>query len=454
MPMATTPDNTRALRTPGLLPLAWPMAMENLLNMSLTWVDSIIINHKLGTESFAAIQMAGQLMNIITLVIGVVATGASIVISHQVGSGDREEAGETANQSIGAAFLTSLGLGLAVYGGAGLMLTLLGARGVVHDQGVTFLQTLGAFMPATAAMAILGAVLRAAGDTRGPMFVTLLVNVLNALLNFSFVWGIPALGIEGGMGVFGSALGTSLARICGALLMLAMLLHRSEVPVRVARFFRFKAATLWRVARMGVPGALEWVSWQSSQLVLTAIVAPLGATAIAARGISAQTEFFTIVPGGALGGAASILVGQLMGAREREKAVKSGGRAMVWAVLSMVGLGGVLFLFPRQIAGIFTTDAAVLDIAVKVLRVAAIYKAGQALNIVCGGIFRGAGNPQWPVVLTTLGTWSITVPAAYCLVRAGYGLPGVVWATLTDESVRGALNLWYFTTPRWRFRKV
>jgi Na+-driven multidrug efflux pump len=59
-----------------LIRLAWPLAIENLFNMSLMWVDSIIINHRLGTESFAAVQLSGQLMNIITLIFAVVATGA------------------------------------------------------------------------------------------------------------------------------------------------------------------------------------------------------------------------------------------------------------------------------------------------------------------------------------------------------------------------------------------
>jgi putative MATE family efflux protein len=455
---AAAPPVSRA----DLIRLSWPIAAENLLNMSLMWVDSIIINHKLGTESFAAVQMSGQLFNIITLIFAVVATGASIVISHQVGAGQRKEAGDTANQSIGAALLISVLIGAGIYLSAPFLLHALGATGTVHTQGVTFMRVLSAFMPALGALAILGAVLRATGDTRGPMTVTLLVNLFNAALNYVLVWGVPALtwhglhtpAIGGGMGLAGSATGTSIARIMGAILMFLMVMHRSELAVKVSGFFKFRLAELWRVGRMGLPGAAEWISWQSSALVITGLVATLGTTTIAARGITSQTESFTYLPAQALATAASILVGQQMGARQRDGAVTTARRSMIYGVAAMVGLGVVLFIFPTFFAGIFTSDPEVLKITNVTLRVAALYKAGQALNIICGGIYRGAGNPEWPTMLTTIGTWSLSVPLAFLMVHLGYGLAGVLVAQVVDETVRGIINVWYFTTPRWRFRHV
>ena len=462
MATTTTGEAVAPIRSGELIRLAWPIGMENLLNMSLMWVDSIIINHKLGTESFAAVQMGGQLMNIISLILTVVATGASIVISHQVGAGQRREAGATANQSIGAGLLVSVALGLSIYLGAPNLLYWLGARGGVQAQGIVFMQTLASFMPAMGMLAILGAVLRATGDTRGPMMITLLVNILNAALNYVFVWGIPAMtvggialpALGGGMGLHGSALGTSIARMIGAVLMLLMVLRGTELPVKLAGFFKFQAATLMRVARMGVPGALEWVSWQGSQLVLTAAIAPLGTTVIAARGIGGQAESFSYVPAQALSVAASILVGQLMGATRRDDAVRMARKSIIYGIAGMGSLGVLLFLFARPIGAVFTSDPDVLAITAVTIRICAAYKIGQCVNIVCGGIYRGAGNPQWPTILTTIGTWTLSVPLALILIRMGYGLPGVLWAQFADETIRGAINIWYFTTPRWRFRHV
>ncbi|MDF2630387.1 MAG: putative efflux protein family, partial [Symbiobacteriaceae bacterium] len=404
-----------------LFRLAWPLAIENLFNMSLMWVDSIIINHRLGTESFAAVQMSGQLMNIITLILTVVATGASIVISHQVGAGEREDAGKTAGQSVGAGLLISIGIGVLIYAAAPLLLHLLGAREAVHTQGVTFMRILSMFMPSVGMLAILGAILRASGDTRGPMAVTFMVNIFNAALNYLFVWGTPAFSIGGmsvpslggGMGLAGSATGTSIARIIGALMMLYMVLYRSELTVRVKEFFRFQGKSLWRVARMGLPAAAEWVSWQSSQILVTGMVAPLGTAVIAARGVTNQTEAITYVPAMALGTAGSILIGQLMGARRRDDAVATGRRVITYGLIAMISGGVFLFLFPRQITGIFTSDPAVLTLTDTTLRIAALYKAGQCLNIVCGGIFRGAGNPQWPTITVTISTWLVSVPLAF-----------------------------------------
>jgi Na+-driven multidrug efflux pump len=240
----------------------------------------------------------------------------------------------------------------------------------------------------------------------------------------------------------------------GAILMFLMVKHRSELAVTVSGFFKFRLAELWRVGRMGLPGAAEWISWQSSQLLITGLIAGLGTTTIAARGITSQTESFTYLPAQGLATAASILVGQQMGARQREGAVATARRSMIYGVAAMVGLGVVLFIFPTFFAGIFTSDPGVLQITKVTLRVAALYKAGQALNIICGGIYRGAGNPEWPTILTTIGTWSLSVPLAFLMVHLGYGLAGVLVAQVVDETVRGAINVWYFTTPRWRFRHV
>lgn len=175
---------------------------------------------------------------------------------------------------------------------------------------------------------------------------------------------------------------------------------------------------------------------------------------IAARGLTFQTESFTYVPMVGLQVAASILVGQQMGAGRRDEAVSTGRQALIYGAAGTVVLAAALLLFPRQLASIFTQDPEVIELAAITLRISAAYKLGQMVNVVGGGIFRGAGNPTWPTTLTTIGTWSITVPLAFLAVKLGYGLPGVLWAMFLDEVIRGAVNAWYFTTPHWRFRQV
>jgi Na+-driven multidrug efflux pump len=183
-------------------------------------------------------------------------------------------------------------------------------------------------------------------------------------------------------------------------------------------------------------------------------VAPLGTITIAARALSFQTEFFSYIPMVGLEQAAAILVGQKLGAGDRDQAVAAGRTAIKSSLLLVGCMMLPLLLIPGSILRIFTADSAVLAQAVIAVRIMALYKPGQCLNVVCGGIFRGAGNPEWPTGLTTLGTWFLTVPLAFVAVRLGYGLPGVVTAMLLDELLRGGINLWYFTTPRWRYRRV
>lgn len=430
--------------------------------MSLMWVDSIVINHRLGTAAFAAVQLAGQVINMVGLVLMIVAAGLSVVIAYQVGAGQRLEAGQTAAQSIGLGVLLSVALGGILSAAAPVLLHLLGAVGEVQRQGLTFMRIAAAAMPAQAMLTLLPAILRATGNTRSPMVVTLLVNLLNAGLNLVLVVGTPALragalhipAVGGGLGLLGSATGTAVAQATGALLLLYLLLCRSGLLARPYHFFRFEAATVGRVARIGLPAALEFMSYQGSQFVLSMIVGPLGTAVIAARGLTFQAETFVYLPSVGMREAASITVGQLMGAGQREQAVTAGRRAITYSMAGIAALAAVLFLCSRPIAGIFTADPVVLGYAAGALQIAALYKVGQVVNIVCNGIYTGAGNPQWPTTLTTLSAWCLTVPLAFLAVRHGYGLTGIFWAMFLDEMTRGAINLWYFTTPRWRFRQV
>ena len=102
---------------------------------------------------------------------------------------------------------------------------------------VQFSHILAVFLPANALMMLLGSIIRSVGDTRGPMIVTLLVNVLNAMLNFFLVCGLPSFKLGRltvpalGGGLVGSAGGTSVARVIGVLLLVWMLLGRSDLPV-------------------------------------------------------------------------------------------------------------------------------------------------------------------------------------------------------------------------------
>lgn len=445
--MAATQASPSTSTTARLFQLAWPIALEMLLGISLIWVDSAIINHRLGTEAFTSVQLAGQIFNLLGLALNIVATGVTIVLSHQVGAGEREAAGRTVAQSMGAGILVALMLLVVILIGMPTFLGLLGAKGNVLAGGLTFSHLMAYFLPVTWLITGLGAAMRATGDTRRPMYVAVLINLLNAAFTYTLVFGFN-------LGIVGSALGTSFARVVGLLVLLVIFLRTKAIPFPLKSLVRFDRETLWRVARMGLPGAAESISYQGAQFILTMIVAPLGTVALAARSLTFQAESFTYIPAVGLAQAAAILVGQAMGAGERERAVATGRSAIRFGLLFTGALALLLFIFPDLVLAVFTEDPAVLSIARITLRIASAYKLGQCLNQVCGGIFRGAGNPEWPTGLTTAGTWLLTVPIAWLAVRLGWGLPGVVVAMFIDEMVRGGVNLWYFSTPRWRFRRV
>jgi Na+-driven multidrug efflux pump len=183
----------------------------------------------------------------------------------------------------------------------------------------------------------------------------------------------------------------------------------------------------------------------------TIIISNLGTTVYAAHALAMRVEQLAFMPSFGFGVAATILVGQSLGAEKPDLAKKAGYLTQRYCVAAMVILGLMTFVFGRQLIGIFIQDPEVIRLGALGLKIWAFAMPGMATNQSLAGGLRGAGDTRWVFVLTTIGTWTMRVGVGALMVFLfNLGAPGAWIGAVLDHNVRAILIWWRFATGKWK----
>jgi putative MATE family efflux protein len=417
-PASSNTINRRVLR------LAGPVIGENLLETMLGIVDTILVAG-LGAVAIAGVGGALQVMFFLIAALSAPAVGSSVLVAQAVGAGNTRRAGQVARQSLLWSVICSVPLAV---GGLLLSAPVIGVFGMEPAAaaiGTAYLQVTMGTVVVLIGLFIGGGVLRGAGDSRTPMVVTAIANVINIGLSYGMIYGhfgLPALG------AVGSAWATFIARaIALALLVGALWQGRNGVSICGSFSWRPQLNVARRILGIGVPAAMEQVLVSAAFFVLTILVAGLGTATLAAHRIAFTALSFSFLPGIGFGIAATALVGQSVGARRLSEGGQAARIATIWAVVWM-GLIGLILLFAAEpIMRLFTNDPAVVAAGAAGLRVVALAQPFWAVIFVQAGAMRGTGNTRFPLIVTGGGVW-VSVLLAYTLVVTLGGGLIAVWA--------------------------
>ncbi len=404
-PLAEERNETidRASLRRRVMGLALPAIGENLLHTALGIADTILVAG-IGVVALAGVGAALNVLFIVMAALSSLSVGASVLVAQAIGANNGARAGQVAGQSLIWGVALSLPLTLA-----GLLLAepVVAFYGMAPDAtavAAEYLTISAASIPVLALMLIGGSVLRGAGDSRTPMVITALANVLNLIASWGLIYGhlgMPALGVAG------SAWGTLIARVAGAALFLVILLRVSP-RVRVGGPGTWRPR--WRTARevlwLGAPAALEEIIIITSFAALTPIVVGLGTVALAAHRVALNVLSLSFMPGIGFSLATTALVGQAIGAGRTEEARVVTNVAMRWAILWMGGLGVLFMLFAPQLVGIFSDDPDLIAIGATAVQVVALAQPLWAGTFVIGGALRGAGDTRTPMVVSGVLGWA------------------------------------------------
>lgn len=429
---------------PGLVALTWPLAAELLLG-TLVGLAGLALAAKVSDAASGAYAMANHVQQAFFLLFRIVSMGVSVVITQQLGAGDRAGADASARASLGASTWLGLGAGIAVAAGAGGLLGLLNAPAEVRPLAQPFLQWLAIGLAFDAFNASMASVMRAHLHARDTMMVVLAMHAVHLGLCIPLMDGVgplPPLGLPG----FAIALAAS--RALGLVLHLWLWQRRLDLVPKRRDWWVIRGRRLAPVLHIGLPGAAENISWRVAMMITVAMVAGMGVPQLAAQTYTLQIQHFVMLFGVAVGFASEILVGHLIGAGRLHEADRLVRRSMRWGLLT--GTVGALLaaLAGPWLLSQFTRDANVIAWGATLLWIAVVLEPGRVFNLVVINALRATGDARFPVAVGSISMLVVMAGGSWLLgVHFGLGLPGVWIAYTADEWLRGLMM-----AARWQRR--
>ena len=429
--------------------LAVPLLAERLLQSVVDAADMAMVG-RVGAASVAAVGLSNQISMIATGFFDAIRVGTTSVVARRVGAGRFEDAQETVRQSILIAGTIGILAFLLFSVFAEHSLFLMGAEKEVIEQGIPYFWWKGLSLVFEFVTMTFAAALRGAGDTKLPMYVGMVVNLVNLAGNYLLIggnFGFPRMGTEG------AGLATAFARFTGMMLII-LLTTKTSNPIRYFYRGSFKphAETLGTVLRIGLPASGERLTLRGAQLLYTRAVAGLGTNAYAAHQIALRIESISLTVGFSFGAATTTLVGQYLGFEDREKAELAARKCQKIAAIAMGCAGFLLFAGAPVVVKLFTPDnPTVIYLGSTVLKIVAIAQPFMAINHVLAGGLRGAGDTAWVMYITGGSAWVVRVVLTYLLVTVmNLQLPGAWYAMVSDQIIRSVLFQWRFKTGKWK----
>lgn len=436
----------------AILVLAVPMVLEMVMESVFAVCDVFFVS-RLGAEAVATVGLTESMLTIVYALAMGLAIGATAMVARRIGERDGDGAARAAVQAITLAVLVAAVLGIAGVIAAPQLLSVMGASSKVLAIGTTYARVMLGGNATIVLLFLVNAIFRGAGDAAIAMRVLWFANAINIALGPCLIFGLgpfPALGVKG------AAIATNIGRGAGALFALSRLaLGRSERVSITRKHLRIEPTVMLRLIRLSASGAVQALVGTASWIGLIRILSTFGSAALAGYTIGIRIILFALLPSWGLSNAGATMVGQALGAGKPERAERA-----VWIAgfynMCFLGIVGILFaVFAQPIAGIFTSDPAVLPNAVDALRIIALGFVFYAYGMVLAAAFNGAGDTLTPTILNVVVFWLWEIPIAYVLAKVlGFGPRGVYFAVAVAFSTLAVVSAVLFRRGKWKSRSV
>ena len=307
-----------------------------------------------------------------------------------------------------------------------------GSEEIAHDASLYFsiIGMAGIFFQMSG---LAGSMLKCSGNMKIPSMLNIWMCVMDVAFNYLFIYVL-------GLGVMGAAIGTGLAELVTACLMMYFLLVRSKMLSLVGRpgSFKPKEDVVRNAIKIGAPMGLQHLLMGGAQIVSTLIVAPLGTVAIAAHSLAITVESLCYMPGFGIAEAATTLVGQSFGAGKRMLTQSFARMSTGLGMVVMTLMGVLMWIFASELMSLMTPVDEIIAIGTECLRIEAFAEPMFAASIVINGIFIGAGDTLRPAIMSLASMWGVRLTLA-ALLATTYGLPGVWTAMAIELTFRGLI---------------
>ena len=425
-----------------IVSLSIPSILAQISATVMFFIDASMVGH-LGAKASAAIglvETTGWLMGGLA---HAASLGFSVQVAHFIGANDIEAAKRVLRQSLVCCLAWALLMSLTSIAIAPFLPYWLGgSEEIAHDASLYFaiIGFCGIFFQMEG---LAGSMLKCSGNMKIPSALNIGMCVMDVIFNYIFIYVLD-------MGVAGAAIGTGIAELITACLMLYFLLVRSKMlaifrgrggaEAPKSPSFRPTFDVVSTAVKIGAPMGLQHLLMGSAQIVSTIIVAPLGTIAIATHSLAITVESLCYMPGYGIAEAATTLVGQGIGAGQKAL-TRSFARMSVGMGISVMTVMGVLmWIFAPELMSLMSPVEEVIAQGTQVLRIEAWAEPMFAAAIVCNGVFIGAGDTLIPAAMSLVSMWAVRLTLA-AMLAPRFGLKGVWTAMAIELTFRGCIFL-------------
>lgn len=431
--------------------LSIPMIAEMLMESTFALVDMIFVS-RVSTNAIATVVLTESVITLIYAVAIGLSMAATAVVARRTGEEDMDGASKTAVQVIILGSIVALIIGAIGFIFPKEILGLMGGEADLIEEGYGYTQILMGGNITVVLLFLINAIFRGAGDASIAMWMLVLSNGLNIMLDPMFIFGfgpIPAYGVQG------AAIATTIGRgvaVIGQLLVLFYGWSRIKVGFKD---LVLRMDIMWNIVKVSLGGIGQFLIATSSWVFLTRIMSEFGSVVLAGYGISIRVMMFTLMPSWGMSNAAATLVGQNLGAKHPERAERSVWLTGKYNAIFMVVISIIYLIFAKTIVSWFKDDPGVIEAGALSLQVITAGYVFYAYGMVLIQSFNGAGDTKTPTVINFFCFWLFQLPLAYLLaLELDYGPLGVYLAITIAETVIAVVSIWWFRKGKWKLVQV
>ena len=430
-----------------------PVVLEQLLNSIMGTADTMMVSN-VGSAAISAVSLVDSINVLVIQAFSALAAGGAIVCAQYIGQRNTEKANESARQVL--FIITAISVAVSLFClvfQKPLLRLIFGSveEKVMRASEIYFFYTALSF-PFIAAYDSAASIFRAQDNTRGPMTISMISNVMNIAGNAIMIWAFH-------MGVAGAALSTLISRIFCAVVVLIQLRKEREGQEIVVRDY-FKIRPNWsmikRILGIGIPSGVENSMFQLGKLAIQSTVSTLGTAAIAAQAMTNILENLNGIAAIGVGVGLMTIVGQCLGAGRKDEAVYYIKKLCVIAEIVVLTSCLIVFALTKPVTILGGMEKESADMCFHMVMWITIMKPlVWTMAFVPGYGLRAAGDVKFSMITSCCTMWACRFCLCVFLIRVmGFGPMGVWIGMFADWTVRSIIFTWRFHSRKWLQHKV
>ena len=419
-----------------IVALAWPTIVEQVMQTAVQYIDTAMVG-ALGTQATAAVGATGTVGWLIIATFSALGVGFLSMIAQACGAGDQQRGKEAAAQAALVVLVTGIVSTVLCMSISRAVPVWMQVDPAIRSLAGTYFFIIYLPMLPRSATFIFGTVLRAAGDTKTPMKVGVIVNAINVVLNYLLIYPTRAVSLFGlnitmpgaGWGVIGAAAASAIAFTWGGIHITWVLWKHPMVSPR-GMSLKPDPSILKPCVRIAFPNMLQRFGTTLGFVFFQAMINSLGELSTATHTIANTVESAFYIPGYGMQTAAATLAGNAYGARDKARMKSLAAMFIPIEIGLMILSGTALFLSAPALVGIFSKSPDVIRLGSTVLRMVAVSEPLYGFSIIVEGMMMGVGKTREPFLYNIIGMWAVRILGTFiCTQLLGFGLVSA-WACM------------------------